>query len=331
MPRAKNRESKNVQASRADDLTAIQGIGQARKRWLKESLQIDTYEHLAAQSPSELEARLKSEGQTVSRAAIEAWIAGAHELAAASSSRPAEGLGASREERAESASDRNWRPFASFVVEFQRLENEGDINGGQLPTHYRTAIHHVEADDNDAWLGIDLGQLSQWMLKRAEYGEHEKSTEDFEAERREPVSPIPPSAPVGATVDITAIRLFQGSETRTPQGISVSGRPFSGTVKGNEPFSPEVSLELRGERASETASGGRKYRVQLYAENLATATRMYLGDAAPVAVIAEGGPCTAALPETVLPSGMYRLSILARREGDGLAPERLEEPLLRVV
>ena len=47
---------------RADDLTAIRGIGASRQRWLAQEFGVRTYVQLAALAPDEIEARLKSAG-----------------------------------------------------------------------------------------------------------------------------------------------------------------------------------------------------------------------------------------------------------------------------
>ena len=51
-----------------------------------------------------------------------------------------------------------WRPFASFVVEFQvrALAN-------QKPEE-RTKVHHIETDTCAAWPVTEQAQLCQWMM-----------------------------------------------------------------------------------------------------------------------------------------------------------------------
>ena len=65
----------NLSDNSLDDLTMIKGIGPARQRWLKESLDVRTFGDLAALSADEIESRLKADRQIASRETIEAWIA----------------------------------------------------------------------------------------------------------------------------------------------------------------------------------------------------------------------------------------------------------------
>ena len=52
----------------------------------------------------------------------------------------------------------NWKPFASFVVEFQMRTLDG-----QKPEQ-RTKVHHIETDTCAHWSGIENRQICQWML-----------------------------------------------------------------------------------------------------------------------------------------------------------------------
>ena len=72
----------DTKAGESDELTAIEGIGAQRGRWLREALGVSTYEALASLSAADIEARLRAEGKVVSRSAIEAWIGKARELSA---------------------------------------------------------------------------------------------------------------------------------------------------------------------------------------------------------------------------------------------------------
>jgi hypothetical protein len=330
MPKRHRNASKTAGSRESDDFTVIEGIGEVRQRWLRESLRVHTYRDLAALSADEVESRLKAEGQAASRSAIETWIARARELAAVASRLSTGRKSESRrvEEGTESIADQpDWLPFASFVVEFQSRKLEGG-EAGKSSVAYRTAVHHVEADDDETWLGITSQLLSKWMLERADY-EAQQMSRDVAIQPEEPPTAAPREP--RANVEITAIRLFQRPETETARGVSVFGEAFSGSVKGDEPFVSEVSFELKGTTASEAAAKGQKYRVQLYAENLATAAWTHLGDTMPISVAADQPSYAAVLPECTLPAGVYRLSVLARREGDGAHPEDLEAPLLRVV
>jgi hypothetical protein len=307
MPRERPDDKKPAES---DDLTAIEGIGAQRERWLRKALGVSTYEALGRLSANDIESRLRAEGQVVSRSAIEAWIAKASELAAGAKTL-----------------HRDWRPFAQFVVEFQRRDVEKP--GVKRPViRYRTQVHDIEADETKRWAGIDPERLCAWMSRRPNIA---SVPEDVEP------GPVEPETAAEATpsltaVQITEIRLFHLPETETPHGLSVRGQPFSGTVRGDEPFASEVSFALSEEAASAEAKRGGRYQIELLAKNLATATSTPLGKTTPVSVTPDTLSYTTVLPEATLPTGVYRLSLLANRENGGTVSELLgAHPLLRVI
>jgi hypothetical protein len=303
-----SKRPEDTKAGDSDELTAIEGIGAQRERWLREALGVGTYEALATLSAADIEARLRAEGKAVSRSEIEAWIGKARELAA----------------DAETA-HQDWRPFAQFVVEFQR----GEVvkAGAKRPiVRYRTQVHDIEADETKRWAGIQNERLCAWMSRRRNVesaAEKEGASVELEGERG--VAPFP------ATVELTEIRLLQTPEPETPHGLSVRARAFSGTVKGDEPFASEVSFTLTEEAAVAEARRGELYRIELFAEDIATASSTPLGRTTPVPVTPDALSYTAVLPEARLPAGVYRMSVLASREDDGVVSQFLGAPLLRVV
>lgn len=58
------------------------------------------------------------------------------------------------------AGEDDWKPAASFVVEFQTLM-VGDVAQVQ-----RTKVHHIETDTWATWPGLEREQACQWMLER---------------------------------------------------------------------------------------------------------------------------------------------------------------------
>jgi hypothetical protein len=133
-----------------DDLTAIKGIKQARQQWFRDTFKVRTFGDLAALTVDEIETRLKAEKQIPSRSNIEVWVAEAKRLA----ENPA--LAAATKANLHSSED-GWKPFASFIVEFQ--EKEGLVER-------RTHVHHMESDQNHNWLGISQQDLSAWMMQQ---------------------------------------------------------------------------------------------------------------------------------------------------------------------
>jgi hypothetical protein len=330
--RRKDDKLSTTDSRKADDLTVIEGIGDARQRSLRDLLGVREYRDLAALSAEEVESRLKAEGQVASRTAIDAWITRAHELAAAAGRPlPAQTSEVLHEERADSEeSQPDWLPFASFVVEFQSQER-GGREAPEPPVVCRTAVHHMEADEDEAWGGIEGRRLSEWMVERADRELQMKRRAAVSIERGEQPAETASMVEPPAGVAITEIRLFQRPEIQAPRSISVLGRPFSGSLKADEPFASEVSLALAGTTVSGAAARGGKYRVQVYAESLSTAAQIHLGDAMPTSVVADQRSYSAVLPECMLSAGVYRLRVLARGEGDEVVPEHVEAPLLRVI
>jgi hypothetical protein len=282
MPKSRNGARARTRApGKADDLTVIEGIGATRSQWLRTSLGVQSYADLAALSADDVVAALRAAGQVASPSVVANWIVRARELA-------------------EAAEHADWVPLASFVVEFQ----------GRLATsELRTVVHHVEADENEAWPEIETERASEWMLERAP----------------EPAAPAPTPTPTAesppARVSIGPMRLLRRGEAASP-GERVVGRAFARWLRGNEPFTLEVPLEL-----TSTADDVRAdHRVRLYADNLANAARTHLGDAT---VVGDPRSCAAVLTDCRLPDGVYRLSVLVS-EGERLTPTALEAPLLRV-
>lgn len=125
-----------------DDLTAIKGIGPARQQWLRDTFAVMSYADLAALSVDTIHERLK-EGQIASTGVIESWIRQAKALAAVPLPRHIPAAGSPE-----------WKPVASFVVEFQQHEASGSL---------RTSVHHVEADRTQQWQGVQQTELCRWM------------------------------------------------------------------------------------------------------------------------------------------------------------------------
>lgn len=128
-----------------DDLTTIKGIGRSRQQWLREQLDVQTYNDMAALSAEDVYGKLKDDGQIISLTDIESWIEQARQMETAVSSTPTLKV-----------KSKNWQPFGSFVVEFQQ-----NIRTGER----RTSAHHVEADRSEIWAGVEQRNLCQWMTK----------------------------------------------------------------------------------------------------------------------------------------------------------------------
>ncbi|MFW5942675.1 MAG: helix-hairpin-helix domain-containing protein [Chloroflexota bacterium] len=131
----------------SDDLTDIAGIGPARATLLRESLDVYTFQDLAALSVDEIKSQLRAEGQFVSEDVIEQWIAQARVLADATV----------EAEHNSPNSEPAWESAATFVVEFQ-VQEDGEER--------RTRVHHMEEDVDADWPDVRPVEVSLWMLEQ---------------------------------------------------------------------------------------------------------------------------------------------------------------------
>jgi hypothetical protein len=182
-----------------DQLSEIPGIGSARARWLEATFGVRSFRDLAALSADEIERKLKEEGrQAVAAAMIESWISEA-ESRVHERPKPVV-MDSQKRNRGNGAEDETtqWTPAASFVVEFQSRT----ADGAEKP--WRTAVHYLEEDRNEVWVGIDCEQLCRWMTRQLgprwlpareeELGRAEGDREAEAAEERAARSKLPRSA-----------------------------------------------------------------------------------------------------------------------------------------
>lgn len=118
-----------------DDLTVIQGIGEARQNWIRDSFDVRTYADLAALSVDEIAAQLKKDHKLVAAGVIEDWIAQANQLAR------------------QAGEQGKWTVLATFVVVF---EDDGAEN-------HRTMVHHMESDRTEQWTGSEPHKVGDWI------------------------------------------------------------------------------------------------------------------------------------------------------------------------
>lgn len=319
----------NPHAKEANDLTVIKGIGLVRQQWLQASLNVFTFQDLAGLTADEIESRLRAEGQIASRGEVEKWIAQAQELAATNDLSPRQVVDTVEAEVGEQANslatEGQWKPFASFVVEFQARESRSRT------AERRTTVHYMEADRSKTWPGIEGERLCQWMLQQV----GERVQREPESEKKPSVeelrAAVPPTAAQPAEVKISEIRAFQPPQAETLSAISEAGQPFLGFIRGDEIFALEAAFELAAQAAGEVVKGQRAYRAQFYAHGMSTGTTTHLGDTEPGNLVENQLSYTATLPEATLPPGLYRLQVLTKLEGPYPILTHLEIPLLQVV
>lgn len=290
-----------------DDLTAITGIGPARQRWFRESLNVRTYQDLAALSAAEIGSRLKADGQIAAPDSIEAWLLQARDLAASagpSSMTNSEAIG--EQEVAHKANspvrEDGWKVLGSFVVEFQSRESEGET------PERRTVAHHMEADTGMHWPQIAGTGVAQWMVEQI------RDIVDLEPEEGEAaeadLAESPDAKKPPAQISIGVIRVFQPPDGEaSPQSIE-AGKPFTGSLVSAQPFALAIDFELAGTGDLAKAKEQIEYSARAYAYDEATGTQISLGETGPHPLDPDEQTHTLTLPESTLPEGTFRLWVL---------------------
>ena len=333
---SKSDSASGLQDQQFDNLTAIKGIGAKTQDWLRQSLNVHTFQDLAALSADEVETQLKAEGRIISRNVLDLWIAqaarAAEEIAAIHQPAPEAKAAALRTTGRASVSSNaatktkarhrtaqgDWKPFASFIVEFQYRS----ANGAR---EQRTTAHHMEADKEVAWSGIEGDRLTSWMLERLPplAAEREKRSENGSGQQTA-VATIEP-----VNLAITGIRVLQSPETDTP--LFARGEVYPGFVEGAKSFALETTFDLSGPGAADTAKSHSPFQAQVYAHNLATAETIHLGDTTPNCLADSKFRYTARLAEASLAPGVYRLDCVAMLTGVRVPPGHQRLPRLQVL
>lgn len=304
-----------------DDLTRIRGIGAVTQQLLREWLDVRTFGDLARLSVDEIESKLRERGQTASRSEIEGWIARAQELASATESSPqstVESPVGDREEGEpsqpidESTEAGKWQSFASFQVEFQFRDIDGE-------TEAQTTVRSLDTDRAKTWSGLEGDRICRWMLEQL--AEVRASVQPQSRQEQRTAAASPP------VVKIERLRILQPPQTDMP--VVVDATP--GFLKRGEPFALEIAFSLVGSTGADAAEAPTQYHTQIYARDRATGAIISLSDEA-YETFGEGKLLyTTALPTTSLQKpGIYQLQILVTSEGQPAVPGYFEIPLLQV-
>lgn len=263
-----------------DNLTEIKGIGPARQQWLRKTLNIRSFEDLANLSVAEIMERLKADRQISSHYEIEEWIAQASILAE------------KKNEEHNLLRDNGWKPFASFVVEFQ-------VSGQQK----RTVVHHIESDAGTSWPGIERVQLSDWMAEQIAQPEQQM--------------------PINAVVEIVDFQVFQAGRPIFSGKADPMATAFLGFVRADEPFALQVSF-----RKEELPKSG-QFSIEFLAHHIETDSQIVLGSNGPYPFIDGELVYTAQLPDLHLQQGLYCLKVVIHQPTTN--PVYFEAPVMQVI
>lgn len=288
---------------RADDLTAIRGIGASRQRWLAQEFGVRTYVQLAALAPDEIEARLKSAGKLSSRAEVEGWLAQAAELAAATPT-PAE---------------QDWTPAATFVVELQQHQGPADRSA------WRTVVHYLEADLGQTWPDVEIDGVCDWLRRRVVGLQPELPAVQVA------VQPVMEQAPpVAAPVALRArqVRVSQPPHYSAALDMTQPVPPLLGHVRHGAPISFELELEPADAGQSQPLAPA-DYAARFQLHNLSRSGKPELLDMQPVGPAGDAA-YRARISNLHLEPGLYGLSILISHAGPAGAIQ-LRLPKLNVL
>lgn len=208
-----------------------------------------------------------------------------------------------------------WKPFASFVVEFQVRTT--DTQTGE----YRTTVHHMESDSGTFWPDLKCEELCRWLrasLGRMGHPEVEASA------MIEPVDASP------TDVAITQIRAFQPPYAAAPLGDE-TGKSFPHIIRHNEALMLEVDFNVAGLSESGISVLERlSYSGQLQARNLTNGRKIQV-NVEPRKLEPGREHYTLRLLELSLQPGVYKIGVLVKLEGVAPAMNYLELPLVQVV
>lgn len=282
-----------------DDLTVLKGIGPARQQWLRTSFDVQTFADLAALAPEDIEARLKKDGQIARRRSIEEWIGQAKVLAEQAVENDVQIVSATLPHS-------TWRPFASFVVEMQARQDE------KRAWAMRTAVQHIEADNDATWHGVDTEKLYHWMGTQIE-----REVDCFDQAN----SPQVVTIREAEALVVQQVEVWQPVNALLPQAVVQGKRPLSVILEGQKPFLLKLQLD--------SSIFFRKCVARLSAYNLRDKKRRFLGSISLASMTQF--PLTIQFPTVSLQMGQYRLvSQISTLEDNALISE-FELPFVQVI
>jgi hypothetical protein len=310
------------------NLTQIRGIGEARSRWLQESLGIHSVQDLASQSIDQIQEKLKAASYGVARSEIEAWIAQAQRMVVKNlQPEVPDSLLTTGQQEPE------WKTIAQFFVDFQVRQSNGSIQ------ERRTKVHYMKDGREAIWPEFEGQRSGQWMLEQLEVYQPMISTSTRPPETT--AEPAVVEAPAQSRhaksgMPLLSIKISEvWLSAKAAHGPTITflepQKLPSAPLNGNTPFTIAISFTLTEPPPVEQAGTPVAYQAQFYAYNKTTGAQIHLGDSPLQWLLAGESLYTSRVQDASLPPGIYRLQTLMILQTSPRTIEFLEVPLLQVL
>jgi hypothetical protein len=329
----------------AHDLTQIRGLEAAQQEWLQELLGIQTVQALAETTADQIESWFRAEGHIVSRSQIEDWIAQAQEIC----SNPAPQLGenlanpqpslttpnAGKEAtsggevssgvetgsgaehlpaaKAEADSPRSpianqdWQTIAQFDIQVQQRQQLGESD-------QQIVVRDSQTNQVTVWSGAEWEGFEGWWRSQFTL---------FSREQPPNTNPL--------SLELTQITAIQPPLTHYLLDQKSAAVLGVSSLKSNYPFSLELSFQIRGSTAAQTAAEQVTYQVQVSLRDRASRAITPLTMTRSESFKEGQFFYTTTFPGITLPPGLYRLQVLITLPEKLATPGCVEIPLLQLL
>ncbi|HEY9834281.1 MAG TPA: hypothetical protein V6D26_27260 [Stenomitos sp.] len=356
----------NRNSKKSDDLTRIKGIGITKQKWLRELLNIHTFQDLAKLSVDEVESRLKKQGHTVSKSEIQGWIAQSQALATADLSSQQLVESSDREEEQCLNLPTQENELSQHVMALADAEAEKPLDcSNQESESYQQVIGAAHAADKvnvspfipqDEWQTfasfrvefqsrtiegqgeeqrtsihyIEANKCQNWSEIGADQLQ-EWMLEQISEQMCQSIAAESPLAALPITLEITQIRAFQPHQTSRPMVVEKGNRVFPRPLSREAPFALEVGFNLTGLTALHLTNKQVGYYAQFHVRNRMTGEVTHVGDTEPATLTKGQLSYTAVLNEIMLEPGVYRLQAVVKLQCVPATLGSFKVPLLQVV
>ena len=342
------------------DLTQIEGIGEAKQQWL-ESIGFQTLQDLASADAEAIESALEAIGHPTNLSVISNWISQAQQLleeiaAQETSSAPRETSGETPAEPNPTASTESEQTAADASseslptaeeVEAESTAEERDTEAVKTDTEeteewqtfasftvefeskqiedeirYQTSVRHIETDRARAWSGIEEENLQSWLREQLADAIPIMSASTAAASSK---------AKTRLTPLIEDLRIYQPPSIKTPMGLYQPSRMFPSPIRSNLPFTLELQFRIQEQDVLAKTEEKVLYQVECYSRSLKKGGAFLLGQIPPTPLLSDQrGSYTARFPTMNLQSGIFRLQVLLNLQGINAFPAYFEIPALQV-